>query len=82
MSGGVNLDIEYETQRKLYESYQPGEIVSRETKPLKTLTLDEAMMKMALSGDKFLIFRSEEDLKLKVIYLRNDENYGVIEIEA
>lgn len=78
----VNLDIEDENQRKLYESYQPQEIVSRETKPLKTLTLDEAMMKMVLSGDKFLIFRGEEDQKLKVIYLRKDGHFGVIDIEA
>lgn len=55
------------------------EVVKSETRPLKTLTLDEAIMKMELSGDTFLIFKSEEDQRLKVIYRRNDENYGVIE---
>jgi putative sigma-54 modulation protein len=78
----VNLDIEDETQRRIFESYGPHEIVSQETKPLKILTYDEALMKMELSGDAFLIFRSEEDHKLKVMYRRKDENFGVIEVEA
>ncbi len=39
-------------------------------------------MKMDLSGDAFLIFRSEEDRKIKVIYRRDDGDYGVIEVES
>lgn len=78
----VNLDIEDESQRRMFDSYRPHEIVRRETKPLKTLTRDEAIMKMELSDDAFLIFRSEEDQKLKVIYRRKDNNFGVIEVEA
>lgn len=54
-------------------------IIKQETLPLKTLTNSEAVMKMELSNDAFLIFKSEEDQKLKVIYRRNDENYGIIE---
>lgn len=54
-------------------------IIKRETLPLKVLTYSEAVMKMELSNDAFLIFKSEEDQKLKVIYRRNDENYGIIE---
>lgn len=64
------------------EGYYPHEIVTQETIPLKTLTFDEAIMKMDLSGDVFLIFKSEEDQKLKVIYRRKDENYGIIEPEC
>ena len=78
----VNLDIEDETQRRMFKSYDFSEIVTQETKPLKILTYDEAIMKMELSGDAFLIFRSEEDHKLKVIYRRKDGNFGVIEVEA
>ena len=44
-------------------------------------TQEEAIMKMELSEDNFLIFRSEEDTKLKVIYRRSDGNFGVIELE-
>jgi len=38
-------------------------------------------MKMELSGDAFMIFRSEEDNKVKVIYRREDEDFGIIEVE-
>lgn len=54
-------------------------VVKKETRPLKTLTYDEAVMKMELSGDTFMVFKNEEDQKLKVIYRRRDDNYGIIE---
>lgn len=78
----VNLDIDEENERRLYEKYRPHIVEEHETRPLKILTQDEAIMKMELSGDVFLIFRSEEDNKLKIIYRRNDGNYGIIELEA
>lgn len=59
--------------------FHPHAIIKQESLPLKTLTYDEAVMKMELSGDSFLIFKNEEDQKLKVIYRRKDENYGIIE---
>lgn len=77
----VNLDIEDENQRQIYSQFMPHEVVSTETKPLKVLTLDEAVMKMELSGDIFLIYRGQEDKKLKVIYRRKDGNFGVIQVE-
>jgi putative sigma-54 modulation protein len=48
---------------------------------LKHLTLNEAVMKMELSHDNFLIYRSEEDLKMKVLYRRKDNSYGVISLQ-
>jgi putative sigma-54 modulation protein len=48
---------------------------------LKQLTLSEAVMKMELSQDNFLIYRSEEDLKMKVLYRRKDNSYGVISLQ-
>ncbi len=74
-----NLDIEDENQKNM--AFLPHQIVSNEIKALKTLTLDEAVMKMELSGDVFLIYRSQEDNKLKVIYRRKDGNYGIIQVE-
>lgn len=59
--------------------FKPHKVVNQETRPLKTLTIDEAIMKMELSGDTFLIFKNEIDQKLKVIYRRKDGNYGIIE---
>jgi putative sigma-54 modulation protein len=77
----VNDQIEEETLQKVESALRPHPVVSRETRPLKTLTLQEAIMQMELSEDLFMIYRSEEDHKLKVIYRRSDENYGIIELE-
>lgn len=78
----INGEIEEENQRHLIRSYSSHQIASRETRPLKTLSLDEAFMKLDLSGDAFLIFRAEEDQHLKVIYRRKDERFGIIELNS
>lgn len=78
----VNLEIEEANWNGLVASFSPHRVIAQETRPLKTLTLDEAILKMDLSLDAFLIYRSEEDRKIKVIYRRKDGNYGVIEPEA
>ncbi len=77
----VNDEIEDENLRQEVDSYRPHIIVAKETRPLKYLTHDEAIMKMELSQDAFLIFINEEDRKTKVIYRRKDGNYGIIEPE-
>lgn len=77
----LNGEIEEANTQGIVERYRPHQVVSKEVKSLKTLSLDEAVMKMELSGDSFLVYCSEEDQKLKVIYRRNDGNYGVIEPE-
>ena len=59
--------------------FKPHRVVKKETRPLKTLTYEESIMKMELSGDAFMVFKNEEDQKLKVIYRRSDGNYGIIE---
>jgi putative sigma-54 modulation protein len=56
-------------------------IIGKNTLPLKTLTVDEALMKIDLSGDSFLIFRDEVDQKIKVIYSIEDGNYGLVQPE-
>jgi putative sigma-54 modulation protein len=78
----VNDEIEDENRRRLMDRYRPHKIVNKETLPLKTLTDGEAIMKMDLSGDNFLIYRSEESQRLKVMYRRNDGDFGVIEPEG
>lgn len=75
----VNDEIESETNFKLIDGFRPPKILSKETRPLKTLNSNEALMKMKLSGDSFLIYRAEEDQNLKVMYLRSDGNFGIIE---
>ncbi len=61
---------------------QPHTVIKQKTLPLKTLTTEEAVMKMELSGDQFLIYKNEVDHKLKVIYRRKDENYGIINLTS
>ncbi len=77
----INDDIQAESARIEEEKYQLHQVVSKDTMPLKTLTQDEAIMKMEITDDAFLIFRSEEDQKMKVIYRREDRNYGLVQIQ-
>lgn len=78
----VNDEIEEENRHRVLDKYAPHKIVRKETRPLKILTDGEAIMKMDLSNDTFLIYRSEETMKLRVIYRRKDGNFGVIEPES
>lgn len=74
----INAAIDAANLKTELEEYRPAKIIGTDTRPLKHLTTDEAVMKMELSGDAFLLFRCEEDQKLKVIYRRKDGNYGII----
>lgn len=80
----INDEIEAENAREKEERYnfQPHPIVAKEMVPLRMLTQDEAVMKLELSGDHFLIYRSEEDQKIKVLYRREDQNYNLIQLQA
>lgn len=74
----INAEIEQANHKAKEEEYKPHRIIGTDKRPLKVLTTEEAVMKMELSGDPFLLFRCEEDRKLKVIYRRKDGNYGLI----
>lgn len=77
----INAAIDEVNNQESMQTYGFGQIIGTETRPLKVLTIDEAMMKMDLSGDHFLLFRCEEDQKLKVLYRRSDGHYGLIQPE-
>lgn len=77
----INDEIEAESVRLEEGKFKLHEVVAKETMPLKTLTQDEAVMKMEITGDPFLIYKSEEDQKVKVIYRREDENYGLVQVQ-
>lgn len=77
----INDEITAENAKKEQEKLTLHEIVAKETMPLRTLTQDEAVMKMEITDDAFIIYRSEEDQKLKVIYRREDRNYGLVQVE-
>lgn len=74
----VNQAIEAENLK----NWMAGKILATESQVLKTLTLEEAIMKMELSQDPFMLFRDESDKKLKLIYRREDEHYGVVQAEG
>ena len=79
----INDEIAAENAKNehLGDPYKQHKVIAKETIALKTLTQDEAIMKMELSGESFLLFRGEEDQKLKVIYRREDENYGIVQVQ-
>lgn len=74
----INEEIIDENNRSLEKDFAPPKVIKKKKRPLKILTLDEAVMKMELSDDHFMIFRSEEEQALKVIYRRRDGSYGVV----
>ncbi len=78
----INDEIEAESAVRAQEVIKMHEVVAKETMPLKTLTHDEAVMKMEISDDPFLIFRAEEDQKIKVIYRREDKNYSLVQVQG
>jgi putative sigma-54 modulation protein len=77
----INEDIEAETAQRELDRFKLHEVVAKETIPLKTLTQDEAVMKMEITDEPLLIYRSEEDQKIKVIYRRQDANYGLVQVQ-
>ena len=56
-------------------------IIGNKTLPLKLLRKDEAVMKLELSGDEFLVYRDEISRKLQVMYRKKNGNYGLIQPE-
>lgn len=77
----INDEIEAETALRKAEMTELHKVVAKETMPLKMLTQDEAVMKMEITDEPFLIFKSEEDQKIKVIYRRSDLNYGLVQVQ-
>lgn len=75
----LNDMIEDENQHRIEHLFALPKIIKSKTRPLKTLKIEEALMKIELSSDSFLVFKSEEDQKLKVIYRRRDGSYGLLQ---
>ncbi len=78
----INAEIEAENRKEAEQKYRTPKVIGTETRPLKTLSAEEAVMKLELSGDSFLFFRDEADRRLKVLYRRKDGNYGLMQPEV
>lgn len=74
----INHEIEAENMKR----WMPHKVIANETQVLKDLSTEEAIMKMELSSDPFMLYRDETDKKLKLIYRREDEHYGIIQAEG
>ena len=77
----LSQDIIDANNATLHDDYTLPKVLKKKSRPMKELTLEEAVMKMELSNDHFMIYRSEEDKYLKVIYRRRDGSYGIISPE-
>lgn len=77
----INEEIESENARLDRERYALHTVVRKEKKKLKTLLREEAIIKMELSSEPFMVYKSEEDQKIKVIYRMPDDNYGILEVQ-
>lgn len=77
----INDEIEKENLKEELEKYTFPKVVEKDIMSIKMLTQDEAIMKLELADDPFLIYKSQEDQKLKVLYKRKDEKLGIVEVE-
>ena len=70
-----------EANAKREAGFKIGKVTGKKTMKIKELNTQEAIMKIELSSDDFLVYRAEEDKKIRVIYRRKDANYGIIQTE-
>lgn len=73
-----NAEIEAQNAEQLEKELIALESVQPETIPLKTLRPDEALMKLTLSGDAFMVYKDEEHQDLRVVFRRPDGSLGII----
>ena len=78
---GADFDLEDEFSENGTGQENSHSVVKQKTLSLKTLTQDEAVMKMELSKDAFLVYRNEENQKLQVIYRLRNKDYGLVDLE-
>ncbi len=78
----LNATLSADEKEKLGNVFAFHKVVRQETIHLKTLSIEEAVMKMDLSQDPFLLFKGEHNKRLYLIYRREDGDYGLILPEA
>lgn len=77
----INDMIEEENFREIEEELQPATVVRKIKRKVPMLTVDEAAMRMDLMNNNFLVYRAEEDQKLKVMFVGEKNIMSVLEIE-
>lgn len=77
----INDQIEEENFKEIEDELKPPAVVKKKKKSVPSLTMQEASMRMDLSQDHFMVYRAEEDQKIKVMYVRRDGTLGILEVE-
>ncbi|OGN61934.1 MAG: ribosomal subunit interface protein [Chlamydiae bacterium RIFCSPHIGHO2_12_FULL_27_8] len=77
----INDEISKENLKEELKKFEMPKIVDKEKMTVKMLTQDEAVMKLELSGENFLLYKCEEDQKIKLLHKRNDGQLGLLIIE-
>lgn len=77
----INDMIEEETYHEIEDELKPLKVTRKGKRKLPTLTMDEACMRFDLSGEPFLVYREEKDLKLKVMCYDKGHELTVLELE-
>jgi putative sigma-54 modulation protein len=75
----VNDMIEEESLTTIEETFRPHPVSKREKCDIKLLNEAEAIWKMEMSTDHAMLFKAEEDQKVKMIYRLHDGTYGIME---
>lgn len=58
-----------------------SKVSKRKSIDTKPMSEEEAILQMEMLGHEFYIFKDGFDDKIKVVYLRKDNDYGIIEVE-
>ena len=70
------IDFEITEEEKKEES-----VVKRKTVEMKPMSEEEAILQMNLLGHDFFIFKNSATDEVSVLYKRNDEQYGIIDVK-
>jgi len=70
------IDFEITDEEKKEET-----VVKRKTVEMKPMSEEEAILQMNLIGHDFFIFKNSATDEVSVLYRRNDEQYGIIDVK-
>jgi len=70
------------TQAPIFEAVEPEDvrIAKVKTFTLHPMTVEEAVTEFELMGHSFFVFLDSETTKVKVLYLRDDGNLGMLDL--
>ena len=73
-------EINYDFNIELDEE-DNNKIIKRKKLDMKPMSEEEAILQMNLLGHAFFIFKNIDNENICLLYKRNDDNYGIIEVD-